>query len=89
MANEEQVIIAAQVTDEHNDSAQLHPMIADTATSLAAAGIAQRPEKLLADAGYCSQENLAALDDDDPATTGSITLASGGRSVVVGKPVAR
>jgi transposase len=66
VANDEQVIIAAQVTDEHNDQHQLHPMIADTAASLAEAGIEQRPEKLLADAGYCSQENLDALDEDDP-----------------------
>lgn len=27
VANDEQVIVSAQVTDEHNDSGQLHPMI--------------------------------------------------------------
>jgi len=60
------VIICAEVTDEQNDSHQLHPMIDATATSLAAAGIAERPGKLLADAGYASEENFADLDEDDP-----------------------
>lgn len=66
VANAEQVIVAAAVTDEHNDQAQLHPMIAATATSLAAAGITERPEKLLADAGYASEANFAQLDEAGP-----------------------
>lgn len=66
VANEEQVIVAAEVTQEQNDKAQLHPMIDATAASLAAAGIEDRPGKLLADAGYASEENFAALGDDDP-----------------------
>ena len=68
VANEEQVIVAAEVTDEQNDLGQLHPMIDATEASLAQAGIEDRPGKLLADAGYCSEENLADLDDDDPDT---------------------
>jgi hypothetical protein len=66
VANEDQVIVAASVTDEQNDMGQRHPMIEAMTTSLAEAGIEERPEKLLADAGYCSEENLAALDDEDP-----------------------
>jgi hypothetical protein len=66
VANEDQVIVAASVTDEQNDMGELHPMIEATKASLAAAGIDDRPDKLLADAGYCSEENLAALGDDDP-----------------------
>jgi len=65
VANEAQVIVAAEVTDEQNDLGQLHPMIEATKTSLAEAGIDERPNELLADAGYCSEENLAAIDDDD------------------------
>jgi hypothetical protein len=61
------VVVSAEVTDEHNDLGQLHPMTEATAASLAGAGIDQRPEKLLADAGYASEENFAALDEDDPA----------------------
>ena len=68
VANEDQVIVAASVTDEQNDLGQLHPMIEATKASLAEAGIEDRPDNLLADAGYCSEENLAALGDDDPDT---------------------
>lgn len=66
VANNEQVVVAAEVTDEHNDLGQLHPMIEATNTSLAQAGIEERPENLLADAGYASEENFAALDENDP-----------------------
>jgi transposase len=66
VANEDQVIVAAEVTDEHNDVHQLHPMIDATCAALAAGGIDERPATLLADAGYASEENFAALDGDDP-----------------------
>jgi transposase len=66
VANEDQVVLAAEVTDEHNDVGLLHPMIDNTGASLAAAGIDERPEKLAADAGYASEANFAALNDDDP-----------------------
>jgi transposase len=66
VANEEQVVVAAEVTDEHNDMGQLHPMIEATNRSLDDAGITERPTKMLADAGYASEDNLARLDDDDP-----------------------
>jgi hypothetical protein len=66
VVNEDQVAVAAELTDEHNDQGQLHPMIEATERSLADAGVDERPEILLADAGYCSEDNLAQLDDDDP-----------------------
>jgi transposase len=66
VANDEQVIVSAEVTCEHNDSGQLHPMIEATDSSLAGAGIEERPDRMLADAGYASEENFAALDADDP-----------------------
>ena len=66
VSNEDQVVVSAEVTDEQNDKAQLHPMIDATEESLENAGIEYRPGKLLADAGYASEENFAALDEDDP-----------------------
>ena len=66
VTNEDQVLIAASVTDEQNHLGQLHSMIEATKTSLKEAGIDERPEKLLVDAGYCSEENLAALGEEDP-----------------------
>jgi len=66
VATEDQIVVAAEVTDEHNDHGQLHPMIAATNQSLADAGIDDDVERLLADAGFCSQDNLAALTGQDP-----------------------
>jgi len=66
VATEDQIVVAAEVADEHNDHAQLHPMIMATNQSLADAGIDDRPEQLLADAGYCSEDNLAGLSEQDP-----------------------
>jgi len=66
VATEDQIVVAAEVTDEHNDHAQLHPMIAATNQSLADAGIDDDVERLLADAGYCGEDNLAALTEQDP-----------------------
>jgi hypothetical protein len=46
-----QLVVAAELTDEANDVHQLDPMLKATATTLAAAGIDERPEALLADSG--------------------------------------
>jgi hypothetical protein len=57
----EQVIVAAELTQQANDLQQLGPMLAATAATLAAAGIPQRPGRLLADSGYWTIANLTAL----------------------------
>jgi transposase len=57
----EQVIVAAELADEANDVHQLQPMLQATAASLAAAGIAERPEAALADSGYWSIANLTEI----------------------------
>jgi transposase len=59
----EQVIVAAELTQQANDLQQLEPMLAATAATLAAAGIPQRPATLLADSGYWSIANLTAIPD--------------------------
>jgi len=56
--NEDQLIIGQAITQETNDKKQLLPMIT---TIEAQSGDA--PTQLLADAGYCSDANLAALAD--------------------------
>jgi len=56
--NEDQLIIGQAVTQETNDKKQLMPMIT---TIEAQSG--DTPTKLLADAGYCSDANLAAIAD--------------------------
>ena len=57
-----QVILAAEVTDEASDVNQLVPMICQTEKNLAAAGVEDTPETYLADAGYCSEDNLEATE---------------------------
>lgn len=53
-----QLIVGQSVTQETNDKRQLLPMIA---TIVQQSG--EMPPQLLADAGYCSDENLAAIAD--------------------------
>ena len=56
-----QVVLAADVTDQAGDVHQLIPMILATAVSLTEAGIDAAPKMILADAGYCSEDNLQQL----------------------------
>jgi hypothetical protein len=57
----EQVIVAAELTQNANDLQQLDPMLTATAATLAAAGIPGRPGTLLADSGYWTIANLTEL----------------------------
>ncbi len=59
----EQVIVAAELTQQANDLQQLDPMLAATTATLGAAGIPQRPGRLLADCGYWSIANLTQIPD--------------------------
>jgi transposase len=62
----EQIIVAAEVTTNTNDQPLLHPMLTATAQTLHAAGITQSVTTVLADAGYCTDANLAAADPNGP-----------------------
>ena len=53
-----QVIVATAVTQAAGDLGQLFTMADRMAENLAGAGIEERPNVLLADAGYCSDDNL-------------------------------
>jgi hypothetical protein len=58
----EQVIVAAELTQQAADLQQLRPMLEATAATLAAAGIADRPRTLLADAGCWTIANLTEIE---------------------------
>jgi hypothetical protein len=62
---EEQIIVAAEVTQEENDVGQLHSTIAKTAENLKSAGIEEKVGTALADAGYWSEANAEAEDGPD------------------------
>jgi len=56
--DEQQLIVGQAVTQETNDKKQLLPMISTIEQQAGAT-----PPQLLADAGYCSDENLTAIAD--------------------------
>lgn len=66
VVNEEQIIIAAEVTQEENDWSQLHPMIEKAKENLAKAGVEKKIKKLTADAGYGSEDNLSKESENTP-----------------------
>jgi transposase len=66
VVNDNQLVLAAEVTDEAADVAQLHPMIEATKDNLDAAGLSEEPEVVLADAGYWSESNATVVGPDGP-----------------------
>jgi hypothetical protein len=70
-----QVVLAAKVTQQAGDVAQLIPMIDAATENLGDAGIEASPDMVLADAGYCSEDNLQDISDagiDAVVATGRI-----------------
>ena len=62
--NDQGVVLAAAVSQEHADVTQCQPMMAATSAMLEAAGIDEAIGTMLFDAGYCSTENLTAAGPD-------------------------
>ena len=59
----EQVVVAAELTQQANDLQQLAPMLAAIDATLAAAGIDDPLQQLAADSGYWSIANVSAIPD--------------------------
>jgi hypothetical protein len=66
IVTEDQIIIAADVTQEANDVRQLHPMLQQAREELEAAGVEERIRVGLADAGYWSEANIRDAGSDGP-----------------------
>jgi hypothetical protein len=62
VANEQQIILAADVTDQANDKLQVVPMVDQTRQNLDAAGVEEAIDAMLADSGFYSETNTAALE---------------------------
>ncbi len=61
IVNRHQLVVACAVTQDANDIEQYEPMLKELGHNLASAGIPQKEiELMLADAGYCSEQNLTA-----------------------------
>ena len=65
VANEQQIVIAADVTDQANDVRQTVPMVNQTIDNLDAAGVTENVKAFTADARYFSEENMVAVDEND------------------------
>ena len=56
--NEQQIVLAAEITNSSTDFSQLDPMVTATLGELARAGIDQLPEAVCADAGYWNEQHM-------------------------------
>jgi transposase len=56
--NEQQIVLAAEITNSSTDFSQLDPMVTATLAELERAGIEQRPEVIAADAGYWNEQHM-------------------------------
>jgi hypothetical protein len=65
VANEAQIIVSADVTDQANDSRQVEPMVEQTIENLDAVEVTENIRAFTADAGYFSEENVTALAAND------------------------
>jgi transposase len=61
VVTEDQVVIAADISTESLDTANLEPMVADACAALEAAGVSEKPEVVLADAGYWKNDAIEAI----------------------------
>jgi transposase len=59
VANTSQIVLAAEVTQSHNDSDQLEPMVDQVISELAHAGIEEPIGTVLADGGYWNSTQIA------------------------------
>jgi transposase len=62
VANEAQIILAADVTDQANDKRQAIPMVDQAITNLEAAGVEQPIGAAVIDSGYYSEANTTGLE---------------------------
>lgn len=70
---EDQIIVAGDVTQEENDTHQMHPMLEKTDKELKKAGIEDTVDVALFDAGYCNDENLKNVESSGPEVLAATT----------------
>jgi hypothetical protein len=58
VVNEQQIVIAAEITADAGDFSHLRPMLTAALSELEAAGIEERPEVVVADAQYWNEQHM-------------------------------
>jgi transposase len=91
VANEAQLIVAAEVTQAHNDSAQLAPMVERARQELASAGVEEPIGTVLADGGYWNSPQISTVRASGtevivPTRTASARSHAGTRHPRVARP---
>jgi transposase len=56
--NEQQIVLAAEITNRSTDFSQLDPMVTATLAELERVGVGERPEAVAADAGYWNEQQM-------------------------------
>jgi hypothetical protein len=56
--NEQQIVLAAEITNSSTDFSQLDPMVTATLAELERVGVSERPEAVAADAGYWNEQQM-------------------------------
>ena len=65
VANAEQIIVCADVTDQANDSRQAQPMVDQTLANLDEVEVTDNVKAFTADAGYFSEDTMESLDANE------------------------
>lgn len=65
VANEQQIVVAADVTNQANDVRQAVPMVDQALKNLNDAGVKENIRAFTADAGYFSEQNMETLDANE------------------------
>jgi hypothetical protein len=83
-----QIIVAAEIAPDGLDFAQLDPMVSAAERELAEAGVTERPEVVLADAGYWSNDHIDALRERGiiPLVAADADKRNGPRKTRLGGP---
>src|SRR5215218_456189 len=88
VTTERQIIVAAEIAPDGLDFAQLDPMVSAAERELAEAGISERPEVVLADAGYWSNAHIDRLRERGiiPLVAADADRSKGPRKTRLGGP---
>lgn len=63
VCNDRHIVVAAEITVESPDFGHLEPMVSAAHSELAAAGVTDSPEVIIADAGYSHQVQMQRIVD--------------------------
>jgi transposase len=88
VTTERQIIVAAEIAPDGLDFAQLEPMVSAAERELEGAGVKARPEVVLADAGYWSNEHIDSLRERGitPLVAADAERSTGPRKTRLGGP---